>query len=143
MKEKIKFQIGSRVFFEKYPDFESKDNDILYIMTGWDVKAAVLNFHKDGKDCFFIKDAPKEILIKETLKSKTFMRAGKFLVPQFAKYIRMTIDDLKQLAPMFDKIDNKHSYEKVIYNYYIENGDFILTDEQRQIAYEEYKKSKQ
>lgn len=142
MKEKRKFQMGSRIFFSKYPDFESKDNDTLYVMTGWDVKATVLNFHKDGRDCFFIKDAPKEVLIKETLESKTFMRAGKFLVPEFVEYIGMTIDDLKQLAPMFDKMDEGHSYEKLIYGYYVENGSFTLTDKQRLAAYEDYKKTR-
>ena len=140
MKEKCKFQIGSRVFFSEYPDFESKDDDTLYVMTGWDVKASVLNFKKDGRDCFFVKDAPKDVLIQETLDGDIPMRAGKFLVPEFAKYLGMTIDDLKLLQPLFDKMDDAHSYENVIYDAYIENGDFTLTDEQRDKAYMDYKK---
>lgn len=140
MKEKAKFQIGSRVFFGEFPDFDSKDDDTLYVMTGWDVKANVLNFRKDSRDYFFVKDAPKEILIKETLDSDIPLRAGKFLVPEFHEYLGLTIEDLKRLSPLFEKIDENHSYEKIIYQSYIENGSFTMTDEQRQKAYEEYKK---
>ena len=40
---------------------------------------------------------------------------------------------------MFEKIDEKHRYEKVIFDSYVENDGFFLTDEQRLRAYEEYK----
>jgi len=139
MREKIKFQIGSSAFFGEYPDFKSKDSDILYVMAGWDAKASVLNFRKDGKDCFFVKDAPKDEMIQETLKADIPMRVGKFLVPAYAEYIGLTIDDLKQLEPLFVKLDDKHSYEKIIYDAYVGNSSFTLSDEQRKKAYEEYR----
>lgn len=142
MKEKKKFSIGSRVFFGNYPDFQSKDDDILYIMTDWTMKSTMLNFKKDGKDRFFIMDMPKDMMIKDTLEKNIPMKAGKFLVPEFAEYIGLTIDDLKELQPLFDKMDEKHSYEKVIYDSYVANGSFTLTDEQREKAYEEYKKTR-
>lgn len=140
MKEKAKFLIGSKVFFNNYSDFKSKDEDYLYIMDNWDVKSNILNFRKDGVDRFFIKDTNKQDMINDVLHSDVPMRAGKFLVPSFVEYIGATVEDIKQLAPVFEKVDEKHTYEKVIYDAYITNDGFVLTDEQRNAAYEEYKK---
>lgn len=66
------------------------------------------------------------------------MKAGKFLVPEFANYIGLTIDDLKILEPMFRNMDEKHKYEEVIYDAYVSNNAFILTNEQRKKAFEIY-----
>ena len=33
----------------------------------------------------------------------------------------------------FDKLDVKHKYEKLIYEEYIENNDFVITQEQLHI----------
>ena len=52
----------------------------------------------------------------------------------------LSIDDLKRLKPIIAKLDDKHKYEEVIYNAYLENNDFVLTDEQRQEAYRVYNK---
>lgn len=70
------------------------------------------------------------------------MQLGKFLVPTFIEAIGFTIDDLKKLQPLLDNLDDKHKYEKVIYNTYIQNNDFTLTDEQLQKAYLKYKHNK-
>ena len=37
-------------------------------------------------------------------------------------------------------MDNNHAYEKIIYDSYIENNDFYLTESQLNRAYKEYKK---
>ena len=81
--------------------------------------------------------------IKYTLETKLPMTAGKFLIPEFNKQIGFTIEHLKKLASVFERIDKKHTYEKIIFDAYIENNDFILTDDQRMKAYEEYKKSRE
>jgi hypothetical protein len=39
-------------------------------------------------------------------------------------------------------MDSKHTYEKIIVEAYIENNGFFLTDEQRDMAYMEYKKTR-
>ena len=39
-------------------------------------------------------------------------------------------------------MDSKHTYEKIIADAYIENNGFFLTDEQRDMAYNEYKKTR-
>ena len=70
------------------------------------------------------------------------MKAGKFLIPEFNEYINFTIDDLKSICYIFNEMDSKHSYEKIIADAYIENNGFFLTDEQRDMEYKEYKKTR-
>lgn len=142
MKTTKQFIIGSNVFFtDYYDDYISHDIDELHIMDNWSIKNTnVLNFKNNGKDIFYFKDMSKQEFINDTLMCNTPMRVGKFLVPEFAQHLNMTIDDLKQLKPMIDKLDDKHKYEQMIYDFYIENNDFILTEKQRDIVYDEYKK---
>ena len=92
----------------------------------------------EGKDVFFYRNLDKQGFIKDCLNSNLPMKAGKFLVPEFAKYLGLTIEDLKILKPVIANIDDKHEYEKVIYDSYIENNDFYLTEEQRLSAYTLY-----
>jgi hypothetical protein len=68
------------------------------------------------------------------------MKVGKFLIPEFVEYISFKIEELKQFEEIFDKLDDKHKYEKKIFEYYIQNNDFKLTNEQLKDVYEEYKK---
>jgi hypothetical protein len=70
------------------------------------------------------------------------MVVGKFLVPEFCAAIGFTIEDLPQLKPLIDILDNKHKYEEIIFNSYLKNGSFTLTDEQRERAYKSYKNSR-
>lgn len=135
------FTIGSSVFFKDYSDYKSHDIDKLCIMDTFPIKGTnVLNLKKNGEDVFFYRNMNKSEFIKDALESNVSMRVGKFLVPEFAKYLNLTIEDLKLLKPLIDSIDEKHEYEQIIYTAYIENGDFYLTDEQRMNAYELYKK---
>ena len=132
------FSIGSSVFFNRIEGFSPKDIDELCIMDRFPLQGNVLHTFLHGKDVFFYRDMDKEEFIKDALESEVPMRVGKFLVPDFAKYLGLTIDDLPRLKPLIDSIDEKHDYEKIIYNAYIANGDFYLTNEQRQLAYNNY-----
>ena len=76
------------------------------------------------------------------LTTKTPMEIGKFLIPEIVNYLGFTIEHLKQLQPIMDKIDKKHLYEKIIYDSYIQNNDFYLTQEQLDAAYFEYKRER-
>jgi len=67
------------------------------------------------------------------------MKFGKYIIPEFAEYIGLTIDDLPRLQLLLAKLDKQHLYQQVIYNAYLENGDFTLTPDQREAAYESYK----
>ena len=97
-----------------------------------------LEMKLNGVDYFYYMNMPKDRLIKLHLSLNDAMTAGKFLVPDVAKYLDFTIEDIQKLSPLFEKLDERHIYEKVIFNSYIENGGFFLTPEQRQKAFEAY-----
>lgn len=136
------FIIGSRAFFTGMEGYIPKDNDELNIMDRFPFKGNVLNMKMNGKDVFFFRNMNKEGFIKDTLECSVPMRVGKFLVPEFAEYLGMTIADLKQLSPVIENIDEKHHYEKVIYYAYLENHAFYLNEKQKAEAYKEYLKKK-
>ena len=142
MKLVKKFDIGSNVFFmNKFDDYVPKDYDILYLFDEWIINDTnVLNRKIDGNDEFYFKNMSLEEFIDDTLNCKAPMRVGKFIVPEFAEYLNMTISDLKKLKTMFDRLDDKHKYERLIYESYINNNSFTLTEKQLQEAYDEYRK---
>lgn len=144
MKDIKRIIIGSRAFFSVYEDFKSKDTDVIAIMDTFFPGKNSMNMKlpKEGEDVFLYRNLDKEGFINDTLSSGLPMRAGKFLVPEFIDYIGLTIDDLQLLRPMFEEMDEKHKYEKIIFDSYVKNNSFTLTDEQRMKAYEVYKESR-
>ena len=131
-----KIQVGSNVFFSGYDDFNPHDSDFICKLDRPLFKDKIYTLKKGEVDSFLIYWKDKEDLVKQV---KEPLQAGKFLVPEFVKQIGFTIDDLKGLQRWFDMMDERHSYEKMIFNYYIMNNGFFLTIEQRNAAYEEYK----
>ncbi len=73
---------------------------------------------------------------------KPAMQIIKFLSPDFAAHIGLSIVQLQRLKPLVDALDPKHRYAAVIYDSYIENGDFTLTDSQREAAYQCYREAR-
>lgn len=136
------FIVGSTYFFSKYKDFISKDIDELNIVDKMIGDSNSLRFKLNNKDVFFYKNLSKEEFIKDTLDSKLFMKAGKFLVPEFCDWINFTIRDLSILKNCFDKIDKKHLYEKYIFDCYLKNNKFVLTEKQLDKAYKIYLNNK-
>lgn len=136
------FIVGSSAFFTGMPGFESKDVDKVCLIDMPVFGNRIMNMRKDGDDVFLLHDSGKDGLITQCLKEDNPMGAGKFLVPEFAGHIGMTVDDLKTLKPMFDRMDDRHVYEVKIYESYIKNGNFSLTEEQRADAYSLYLKAK-
>ena len=136
--------MGSSYFFDRYDDYKIKDNDELHIVDEFIFPNRVCMNMKlfDGNDIFIFKNTDKQEYINDVYESGVNMKVGKFLIPEFNKYINLTIDDLKSLQPIFDNMDKKHTYERVIFESYLKNGDFFLTDEQRMEAYKEYKRSR-
>lgn len=138
-----KIRIGSTAFFNSFSDFKSKDIDELCIIsspinnkkTGYCLKA-----HK--KDIILYPELTKEEFIDADLKVNDALKIGKYLVPEFAEYIGLTIEDLYKLKPLVDKLDKRHIYEKSIYDSYINNNSFILTNEQLDTVYQIYKNNK-
>ena len=143
MKPIKQFQMGSTYFFSNYPDYKLKDYDELCIMDMFPFDSNAMNVKLKDKDLLLFRDIPKSGYINDLIESKTPMKIGKFLIPEFCSYIGFTIEDLKSILHIFENMDSKHSYEKIIADAYIENNGFFLTDEQRDLAYAEYKKSRE
>ena len=132
--------VGSNAFFKDIEGFTSKDIDILEFVDNPTDFKNVRQFKFPHKCVFQWRKMSIDELIDITLFRNFPMEIGKFLVPEFIKEFKLSIDDLKRLEPIIAKLDDKHKYEEVIYNAYIENNDFVLTDEQRQEAYRVYNK---
>lgn len=137
---KKEFVIGSNYFFSTYPDYIIKDEDRLIVEDDPIFYKNHMNIKGQGKDYFYFKNKSKEEWIEECLNTKLPMVIGKFLIPEFAEFINLTIDDLSRLQPVVDRLDAKHLYEKSIYDFYIENNSFVLTREALDSAYDIYKK---
>lgn len=123
-----------------YNDFKSKDKDIIYIIDDDSNKHTYSYTHNIGVCKITITNLTKEHLLKIYNKGQVIpMSICNFLVPEFVEHFGITIDDLKQLKKLRDTIDYKHLYLRIIYDSYLENGKFELTQEQRDRAYASYK----
>lgn len=139
---KQRFLVGSRAFFAGLDGFQSKDRDYLELVDephGFDYRR---ERSQRGTCLFEYKREPARQMIERALQNGGAIQLGKFLVPEVASAIGLTIDDLQQLAPLVERLDNKHKYQAVIFNAYLANGSFTLTDEQRQEAYVAYTKAR-
>ena len=130
--------VGSNVFFKDIEGFTSKDTDILEFVDNPTDFKNVRQFKFPDKCVFQWRKMSIDELIDMTLSRNFPMEIGKFLVPEFIKEMNVTIDHLKRLIPLINRLDDKHKYEKVIYESYIENNGFYLTDEQLKNAYKIY-----
>ena len=133
--------IGSRAFFERMPDFQSKDKDILILTDMPNGFTHYRQLSMSGRCTIEWARKSKEGFLTYAMRDKADgLEFGKFLVPDFAEELGLTIDDLSMLYSHFkERIDDKHKYQHAIYNAYIANNAFTLSDEQRAIAYNEYK----
>lgn len=134
------FKIGSMYFFNCYDDYIPKDEDILLILSNPINGNKSYLIKKDNKDIIMYPNLSKEEFINVDLNINDPMKVGKYLIPEFVEYIKFTIDDLIKIEALINNLDDKHKYQKIIYDAYIENNSFYLTNEQRLIAYNEYKK---
>ena len=135
-----RFLVGSQYFFKDIEGFTSKDIDYLELVANPSNFKYSYQITGKGKCLFKWKRLSPIEFVDITLTFDLPMAIGKFLIPEFSKEIGFTIEHLKMLKPLVDKMDDKHAYEKVIYDAYIENNDFYLTDNQLQNSYNEYKK---
>ena len=102
MKFKKTFLIGSKAFFNKFDDYTSKDIDELIILerpfniSNKNIK--MLNMKLNNKDVFLYYPITKDEFINEVFETNVPMKVGKFLVKEFAEYIRMltTEPDISQ-----------------------------------------------
>ena len=135
--------VGSTYFFSEYKDFASKDIDEVEIIKTTEFQN-LRQITGKGRCLFQLKEQPSvEDYIQYALQSNLGMVVGKFLVPEFCRAINFSFSDLHRLSSLILKLDPKHEYEKIIFNSYLKNGDFILTKAQRDEPYSSYKKSRQ
>lgn len=136
-----RFKVGSQAFFSTYLDFKPNDIDEVEFEEEPKLYKNFMQFRKKDKTrCLFLwRKMTADEFVEYTLNTKLPMEIGKFLVPEVAEYIGFTIDHLRQLTSVAERLDGKHSYEKIIFDSYLENGGFYLTQDQRDTAYAEYR----
>lgn len=143
MSELKRYIVGSKYFFDKYPDYESKDTDYLIIEDPpFMPYKHMMVIRGQGTDEFRYKPKSADEFIDYTLELNVPMVIGKFLVKEFCEDFGITIDHIKKLKPLVDQMDDKHLYVQYIYNVFMNNNRFDLTDEERDEAYKLYKEAK-
>ena len=143
MSELKRYIVGSKYFFDKYPDYESKDTDYLIIEDPpFMPYNHMMVIRGQGKDEFRYKPKTADEFINYTLELNVPMVVGKFLVKEFCGDFGITIDHIKKLKPLAEQMDDKHLYVKYIYERMIENESFEITEEERDEAYKLYKEAK-
>lgn len=138
-----KILVGSRAFFSGIDGFRSKDHDYLILVDNptnfrWRREQSIR-----GVCTFYYKMENPAEMIQRTLDNGDALLIGKFLVPEVAQTIGLTIDDLCRLEPLLDKLDDNHQYETVIFNAYKENGSFTMTANQLKQAYKAYQQPRE
>ena len=139
---KTEYIVGSNAFFAGMDGFSPKDNDRLILVNDASECGLPIITHSEmrlkGNCYFFYKRLPKDEMIDNCIKSQDPIVVGKFLVPSVARNLGLTIDDLRRLEGTVTSLDEAHTYEKVIFHAYLENKDFVLTEEQRMEAFNTY-----
>lgn len=133
-----KYIVGSCAFFSCYDDFFSKDKDYIELVENPTNFIWRRESHLRGICTFqYKKESPKD-MIQRTIDSGSALQIGKFLVPDVAKTIGATVQDILPLEVLLPKLDKKHKYLEIIFNSVKENNSFELTKEQRDEAYKSY-----
>jgi hypothetical protein len=140
--ENTKIEVGSRAFFGGFADFASKDHDYVVLVD----KPQGFNYRREcslrGVDTFEYKRMSAADFVAKTLEYADALAVGKFLVKGFADAIGLTTDQLQQLQPLVEKLDEKHQYERIIFDAIISAGSWDLSDETLQAAYALYTESR-
>lgn len=139
MKEII---VGSNAFFKNMQDYKGKDKDYLILVD----EPKDFKLRKEicmrGIDRFYYKKDTAKNMIQQALDTNDAMVVGKFLIKEVAEEIGLLPQDITLLKPLIEKVDEKHQYQKIIFNAIIENNSFDLTEAQLNEAFEEYKKAR-
>lgn len=138
-----KFLVGSKYFFKDYEDYKSKDVDYAIIKEKGNGYRYWKELHMGTECTFEIVKMSVQDMIAHIIKVGEPLMIGKFLVPEFNEAYGFKIEDLYRLQTLIDKLDEKHKYEKCIFDAYMKNKAFRLTKTQRNAAYKEYKKARQ
>lgn len=156
MKKIIKtFIVGSRYFFNDLNI--DRDVDLIVILKD-DTSSKDMKIIKDYLFKQFKKYKKKDITYLfekisfndilnsvESLPNINLVKICTCLVPELAEYLDIKIEDLSKIKKYIFQLaekNNKWKYYEVIYNSYIENNSFTLTEEQRKKAEQVYLEGK-
>lgn len=131
--------VGSTYFFKNIEGFHSKDIDRVVLVDNPVGFKNVRQTSGSGSCLFEWRRMSADEFVEFALNSKLPMSVGKFLVKEFCDEIGFTLEHLKKLTPQFERLDDKHKYEKIIFDSILINNSWELTYEQLQAAYEVYK----
>lgn len=144
-----KFIAGSFYFFKDMPGYNLHDLDYVIITDETFVDYHHIYWIENGiaQDRFYWKKNTPEWHIMQMLNEKSFaLDIARFLIQGVAEELGITIDDLMKLKHIVNKLktdfNGKYDYYRLIFNAYIENNAFILTDKQRMLAYDSYRNSR-
>lgn len=134
--------VGSTYFFSCYEGFVPHDRDTVEIIET-DMFQHKRQITGRGMCVFQLKKkAHFQEYLDWDIHTGEGMAVGKWLVPEFCAEVGFTVEDLPKLLPLVELLDERHKYEEVIYNAYVENQSFTLTAEQRAEAYKCYQEKK-
>lgn len=136
----IEIIVGSKYFFKGIKGFMPKDIDKVVIIDKPKTFKHQYRINAGCQDTIYVARENKYSMLSYVLNYAPKLAFGRFLVPEFCKEFDITLEDLKILEPMLETIDDKHKYFQVIYDAYKKNNSMTLTEEQRNDAYEVYKK---
>ena len=141
MKIEKKIRCGSSYFFDKFDDYIYKDIDWLVFVDKLPGKQPMFRVKIKNDDLMmFDINTKKQQYIDMVFDTNVTLKIGKFLIPEFNKFIGFNINDLTIFKDIINNLDDKHKYQKIIYDCYLENNSFYLTKKQLDKAYLEYKK---
>lgn len=138
---KQRFLVGSRAFFAGIGGFKSGNRNQLELLDNPNFKQGVEKNDRVTRVFKYTKE-PAQTMIDRCLASGNPLQVGKFLVPDVAHAIGLQVQDIERLAPLIERLPDKHEWQEVVYNAYLANGTFTLTEEQRQEAYAAYKEAR-
>lgn len=133
-----KILVGSNAFFEDIKNFKSKDKDYLIFIDNPEDFKIRKEICLRGTDMFYYKRLSPSEMINYTLETNDPLLIGKFLVPEVAEELKLSVSDILPLEPMLSKLDEQHQYQVVIFNHIKNNNNFTLTNEQLDEAYQVY-----
>ena len=137
-----KFLVGSRYFFGKYPDFKSKDTDYVYLIEKGKGFTNIRQVSTGAVCSFEVVKKPAAEMVDYALHRGDPMQVGKFLVKEFAEEIGMKTSDLQRLAPIMERLDDKHAYLKPIFAAIIEGQSFDIPESALAEAYKMYREAR-
>ena len=133
---------GSRAFFCGMEGFQPKDTDQIVLVDNPRGFRLVRQTTSGSRCTFEVLSGHKQEHIAHALTKAPAMTVVRFLTPAYAEHIGLTIAELETLRPLLARLDKKHQYAAVIFDAYVSNGTFTLTDEQRKEAFAVYQSAR-